>query len=299
MKILFRLLKFGLILLAIVLALAAVGAWFIQVKEQRNVIYSQIGNQKLHLDLYEPARRWGKSRPAVLLVHGGAWAVGSKDEFREIGLNLARLGYVAIAVQYRLVTETGNKWPAQLDDCQRAVRWVRAHAKELNVDPNRLGAIGGSAGGHLVACLGTMETRDNSDLQLAGYSSKVNCVVDMCGPTDLSDDLAPKVAEGAWTNDMIRNLLGVSGLTRPDIARAASPLYFVDAQSAPMLLIHGRQDPVVPLAQSEWLAAALQKSGVEVQTFYFNGGHGFEDGSSILECLKAIHQFLENHLKAR
>jgi len=291
-----RFLKVSLILLALLGGLIAVGAYFLRVKEHRNVVYSRINGQNLQVDIYEPANRFSDPRPAVLLIHGGAWATGSKDEFREPARNLARLGYVAIAVQYRLVTETTNPWPAQLDDCQRAVRWVRAHAKDYHVDPNRIGALGGSAGGHLAACLGTMETRDNSDPELARYSSKVTCVVNLCGPSDLSDDLAPKVAEGAWTNERIRILLGHSAKERPDIARAASPLYCVNAQSAPTLICHGRQDPIVPLDQSEWFVEALQKTGVEAKLLVHNGGHGFNDSEAILQFLKETRTFLDRHL---
>lgn len=291
-----RFLQIFLILLALSGGLILAGATFLGLKEHRDVVYSCVNGQELRLDIYEPINPFSQSRPAVLLIHGGAWAAGSKDEFRDTARNLARLGYVAIAVQYRLVTETTNQWPSQLDDCQRAVRWVRAHAKDYRIDPNRVGAMGGSAGGHLAACLGTMETRDNSDPELAGYSSKVACVVDLCGPTDLSDDFSLKVAEGAWANDRVRILLGHSAKERPDLARAASPLYDVNAHSAPTLISHGRNDSIVPLDQSEWFVTALQKAGVEAQLLVHDGGHGFEDGEAILKFLHETQIFLKRHL---
>lgn len=267
------------------------------VTKKLDVVYGEAGGQKLLLDVYEPATGGSKLRPAVVVVHGGAWSAGDRKEGAEIGTQLARLGYVAFSIEYRLVTETADHWPAQLDDCQRAVRWVRARAAEYRIDPRRVGALGGSAGGHLVACLGTRETRDNSDPALASYSSRPTCIVDLAGPTDLTEDLAPKVKEGAWCNEMIRILLGATPAAQPAQARSASPLFDADAHSAPALILAGKTDPIVPLDHAERFAAALQKAGIEAKLVTHDGGHGFDDAWSLVRCYLEMKGFLARHLR--
>ena len=129
---------------------------------ERDVQYGQVNGQKLLLDVYRPAA--GQAlRPAVLFVHGGGWSMGSKENFKDEAMGLAKFGYVTFSIDYRLAADGRNLWPAQLDDTQRAVRWVRAHADKYHIDPQRIGALGHSAGGQLVAFLGTRDTRDNSD----------------------------------------------------------------------------------------------------------------------------------------
>lgn len=265
-------------------------------KTELNVSYGTADGQKLLLDIYEPTGKVSGLRPAMIVVHGGAWSAGDKEEFADISKALAGLGYVTFSINYRLVTPTTNKWPAQLDDCQRAVRWVRAHASQYGIDPARIGALGGSAGGHLVACLGTMETRDNSDKDLAAYSSRVTCVVDMAGPTDFTVDLAPQVAEGAWTNEQIAILLGTTFAKNPGGVKAASPLFRVDAKSAPELIVHGRKDTVVPLDQAQRFADALKKAGVEAKLLVLDCGHGFEGTESLALFLVEMQTFLAKQL---
>ena len=109
-----------------------------------------------------------------------------------MGQFLASYGLAAFAVDYRLLQGTHNRWPAQLDDVQRAVRWVRANAAKYGVSPNRIGAFGHSAGATLASLLGMEETRDNSDASVAKYSSKVQAVVDVSGPSDFTTFLGPE-----------------------------------------------------------------------------------------------------------
>lgn len=258
------------------------------------VEYGEAGDVKLMLDVYQPPTPAKVLRPAVILVHGGAWAAGSRADCRQSGQWLAAKGYVAFAVSYRLVKNGRNKWPAQLNDVQRAVRWVRAHANEYQVDPERIGAFGGSAGGHLVACLGTMDTLDNSDPALAAFSSRVTCVVDLCGPTDLTEDFEPKVARGKWCNEVVENLLG--GKERKG-AREASPLFQVDPRTSPFLIFHGRKDDIVPLDQSERLFTALTAADIPAELVVFDGGHAIEKQEEILDFITRTDRFLRTHLK--
>lgn len=263
--------------------------------KKSDVPYGVVEAKKLLLDIYQPVPLGAELRPGVLVIHGGGWSAGDKSEGRDLAKFLVKHGYVVFSINYRLVTETTDPWPAQLDDTQRAVRWVRAHSSAYGVDPKRLAAIGGSAGGHLVACLATMPTRDNSDQSLASYSSCPTCVVMMCGPTDLTDDFSKKVKEGAWTNEVIRVLLGHPKDYKP-VARTASPLFFVNSHTSPTLIIQGNKDPIVPLDQAERFDSALKKADVESELFVFNGGHGFDDLKSLVQSMNKIKDFLNRHL---
>jgi len=261
-----------------------------QVQVQKDIVYGEAGGQKLLLDIYAPAAQ-GQKRPVMLLVHGGAWVAGDKQGSAFIGEFLARHGYVALGIDYRLATDTANKFPAQLDDAQRAVRWTRAHAAEYGIDPARLGALGDSAGGHLVSLLGMMDTRDNSDAALSAYSSRVACVVDLYGPADLTQPMT-EPAQG-----MVAKFLGKTPQEAPDLYRAASPRFHIDKKTAPFLIFHGTADPLVPPAQSETLRRALQDAGIEATLIEFEGqGHGFRKKESLEKLAAATLDFLQKHL---
>lgn len=258
-----------------------------------DIVYGEAGGEKLMLDIYTPvANPAGPTkRPAVVLVHGGGWSAGSRKGFTDMARGAAKLGMVGITVSYRLVKGDTNHWPAQLDDVQRAIRWIRAHAEEYGIDPERIGAIGQSAGGHLVACLGTRDTRDNSDAALAGYSSRVECVVNMCGPSDLTD------VQSAQGEQIVRGFLGKEGEALQAAARDASPLFFVDGKSAPMLLIHGQKDDLVPPSHAEKLYAALQKAGVEAEYLNFpEAGHSFTRKEDAEKMITTMIAFLKKQL---
>lgn len=284
--------RFLIILSALLLPLA--GCKEAAPKPQATVPYDEREGRKLEMDVYLPSAPAEGLRPAVLLVHGGGWSAGHRRDFSWIGQWLASRGYVAFSTSYRLVTADGNHWPAQLDDVQRSVRWIRAHAAEYQVDPNRIGALGASAGGHLVACLGMLDTRDNTDATLAAHSSRVACVVDLCGPTDLTEDLRPKVPKGEWCNGIIDSLLGNK---KREGAREASPLFLVDGKSAPFLIFHGSKDDIVPLDQSQRLEAALKAAGVEAELVTMDSGHSFANATQIQDFMKRTEKFLETHLK--
>lgn len=284
--------RFLIILCALLFPL--VGCKSAAPKPQATVPYDEREGRKLEMDVYLPPAAADGLRPAVLLVHGGGWAAGHRRDFSWIGQWLAAKGYVAFSTSYRLVTEDENHWPAQLDDVQRSVRWIRAHAADYQVDPARIGALGASAGGHLVACLGTMDTRDNSDAALSAFSSRVACVVDLCGPTDLTEDMRPKVPKGEWCNGIIDSLLGNKNRGG---ARGASPLFLVDGKSSPFLILHGKRDDIVPLDQSQRMEAALKAAGVQAELVTMDCGHAFENATQIQDFMKRTEKFLETHLK--
>ena len=258
---------------------------------KHNVVYGVAAGQKLVLDIYQPKGVTGL-RPALLFVHGGGWAAGSKETFGDASANMTKQGYVTFAINYRLIQNGKNLWPAQLDDVQRAVRWIRAHAADYHVDPTRIGAIGHSAGGHLVACLATRETRDNADPTLSAYSSRVTCAVDMSGPVDLT------VSDNPQADGIIAALLGGKNTEKPALARDASPLFFVDAMTAPVLIIHGRCDTLVAVRHAEQFEAALHRAGVETQSLIFSDeGHGFTKKENSTRMIVEAVAFLKKYLK--
>ena len=213
-----------------------------------DVPYASVNGSDLLLDIYQPVVQAGAgNRPAVLLIHGGGWSNLDKSTMRGMGQFLARSGFVGFAVDYRLLHGEENRWPAQLDDVQRAVRWVRANAAKYGVNPERLGAFGHSAGAQLAALLGMEDTRDNSDPALAKYSSRVQAVVDVSGPTDFTTDHDPDSIA------FLANFLGVDYSKHPEVWRDASPAFHVSKGDAPFLIMHGTQDESVSISQSQEL----------------------------------------------
>ncbi len=263
------------------------------VTEQHDVVYGTTQDAKLLLDAYLPTGE-GK-HPAVIMIHGGAWAFGDKRFYAGMCQALAQKGFAAFSINYRLMP--AFRYPAPLDDSQRAVRWIRAHASEYNVDPQRIGALGDSAGGYLVAMLGARDTRDNSDTALAAFSSRVQCVVDFYGPTDFTPAATPASlsAQGA---PIVAAFLGKRPTEAPELYRDASPIVYVDKSTAPFLILHGTGDTLVPPDQSERLYRSLKKAGVEANLIeLYQVGHGYLNPVSPGQSGLLALDFLTSHLK--
>jgi len=236
---------------------------------QENIPYASVNGSALHLDVYEPAGRGNRTRPAVVLIHGGGWVSLDKRTMRGMGQLLARARFVAYSVDYRLLQGDQNRWPAQLDDVQRAVRWVRAHAGQYGVNPERIGAFGHSAGAQLAALLGMEDTRDNSDPALASYSSKVQAVVDVSGPTDFIRDHESEVG-------FLTDFFGAPYSVHPEVWREASPVFHAAKDDAPFLIVHGTEDQAVPMSQAQELFEKLQAAGVPASFVKVNDAHTFQ-----------------------
>jgi acetyl esterase/lipase len=239
------------------------------VSVEANVPYGVQNGEKLLLDVYQPSGNSPHPRPGVVLIHGGGWTSLDKSTMRGMGQFLARSGLVAISVDYRLLEGKENRWPAQLDDVQRSVRWLRANALKYDVNPDRIGAFGHSAGAQLAALLGMEDTRDNSDAALAQYSSRVQAVVDVSGPSDFTTDRIP---DG---DAFLTELLGADYTEHPEIWRGASPAFHVSKACAPFLIVHGTKDPQVPLTQAQELFEKLNEAGVPVKLVTMDDGHTF------------------------
>ncbi len=234
-----------------------------------NVEYGSLNGQKLLLDVYQPGGKLDHPRPAVILIHGGGWIGFDKSTMQRMGQFLARAGFVAFSVDYRLFHGTENRWPAQLDDVQRSVRWVRANAAKYNVDPSHIGAFGHSAGAQLASLLGMLDTRDNSDPALAKYSSRVQAVVDVSGPTDFTVD---NDKDG---DAFLEAFLGADFAHHPDVWRDASPVFHVSKSNAPFLIVHGTQDTDIPISQAQELFDKLHEANVQVELVKIEDGHTF------------------------
>jgi acetyl esterase/lipase len=259
------------------------------VKALRDLSYVEGGHERNRLDLYLPEKAEGRL-PLVVWIHGGAWRAGNKD--RCPAVYLVGKGYAVASINYRLSQHA--VFPAQIEDCKAAIRWLRANAAKHHLDPDHIGVWGESAGGHLVAMLGT--TGNVKDLDGTGgnldQSSRVQCVVDWFGPANL----ATMGRQADRPDTPVAQLIGGPVQENREKARKASPLTYVSKDSAPFLIMHGDQDDVVPLAQSEALAAALKKAGVEVTLQVVKGNKHGGPGFGSPENRKLIDDFFARHL---
>lgn len=262
-----------------------------QLTVEHDVPYSTIGGQTLGLDIYERRDPSSDLRPAVIAIHGGGWTSYDKTAMREVSTFLARCGFVAFAVDYRLLHGNENLWPAQLDDVQRAVRWIRAHAAKYGVDRDRIGAFGYSAGGQLAALLGMEDTRDNSDPALARYSSRVEAVVDVSGPSDFTTD------RNADDDAFFTTFFGGDYEHHPEIWQDASPVFHVSRKAAPFLIVHGTRDVTVSIAQAQELADKLKRARVHVEFVKVEDGHDFESPDSLTRLTHETRNFFAQYLR--
>jgi acetyl esterase/lipase len=240
----------------------------------RDLPYAQAGSKSLLLDLYLPAA--SEPAPVIVWMHGGAWRQGNKDN-PPGAVRLPGRGYALASISYRLSHEA--LFPAQIHDCKAAVRWLRAHASEYNLDADRIGAWGASAGGHLAALLGTTGHRHDleGDLGNPGISSRVQAVCDFFGPSDfLRMNDSPGSQDHNAADSPESQLVGGPIQERPDAVARANPITYIRADAAPFLIVHGDRDPLVIPGQSRLLYDALLRAGVEATLFFVPGaGHGF------------------------
>lgn len=233
-----------------------------------NIPYGPLAGERL--DLCTP-QSISTPHPGVLLIHGGGWVGGDKVYYDSLCSSLASYGFITASINYRLAPR--HIWPAQLVDAQLAVRWLRSQAPQFRLDPRRLCAFGRSAGGHLAIFLGVLSSIHPGDEAklLTNESPKVSCVVDEFGPTDLATMLSTK-----YQRSIISALLaGATVQKNPALYRDASPLFDVSSLSAPMIIVQGTQDVVVPASQSLALEQKLQQAHVPVQYISYKGDHAF------------------------
>ena len=272
------------------------------IKMERDIAYIEGGDEAQKLDLYIPTTGDGPF-PVVIMIHGGGFMFGDKADGAGLtGVDqLLEAGYAVSSINYRLSGEA--QWPAQIHDAKAAVRYLRAVAAEYNLDPENFGAWGASAGGNLVALLGTtcgVAELEGAELGNADQSSCVQAVVDWFGPIDfLQLDAQFEGTECAQNHDAADSpesmLVGAPIQTVPDVVATTNAMNYVDAEDAPFLIQHGSADCNIPPVQGQNLADAL---GADKATYYLidGAGHGGEQFATP-ENLQLVVEFLNQHLK--
>jgi acetyl esterase/lipase len=257
----------------------------------RDVEYGTGGGRALKLHVLRPKAPASVPMPVVVWVHGGGWSGGNRDGGIGRLAPLAQKGYFCASIEYRLSGEA--PFPAQIEDCKCSIRFLRAKAKQFQLDPDRIGVWGSSAGGHLVALLGT--SGYVKELEGKGgwpeQSSRVQAVCDFCGPIDLLALGAKGGAKGP-----IGKLFGAAPQDVKDKATQANPITHLKSDAPPFLIVHGEKDTTVPMAQSELLRDALKKAGVPV-TLHVAAGQGHGLGGP--ELARLVQEFFDRRLANR
>lgn len=268
-------------------------------KALTDLVYKQVGGHALLLDLFLPEEA-SEPLPLIIYIHGGGWERGSRHQCP--ALSLIPKGFAVASIDYRFSQEA--PFPAQIEDCKAAVRWLRANAAKYNLDPERFGAWGTSAGAHLAALLGTSGgvkelEGDGDNLQ---YSSRVQAVCASAAPSDLtqfgmdgSDGTPARPRIGQRGEEALTSLFGGSK-NKGALAAMASPIRYISADDPPFLLVHGAEDRVVPVEQSRRFYAALQKAGVTASLKIIpNQGHQ----GALWGAVPDAEAFFESTLKKR
>mgnify|MGYP000889894505 FL=1 len=262
-----------------------------KIETKFDITYTKVGDTELKLDLARPAEGDGPF-PAVVAIHGGGWRAGNKSHMRPFLLELAKRGYVAISPQYRFAPQ--DRFPAQIHDVKASVRWLRAHASEYKVNPDKVGAMGVSAGGHLALMLGVTDADDGleGDVAKDAPSSRVQAVVNIVGPSDLLAKDLPEVSKG-----ILKEFLGGTVEEKHEAASKASPVTYVTKDDPPVLTFQGTKDELVPHTQAVLLAEAQSKHGVPGRVELLVGaGHGFPK-AEIERASTRMFNFFDEYLK--
>ncbi len=257
------------------------------------IVFRKLPDCEVKCDVYQPES--DVALPAIIMIHGGAWRHGSKLAMVRHARRVARVGYVVVSINYRLAPK--YPWPAQIDDCQYAVRWLKKNAQTYNVDAERIGVFGYSAGGHLAALLGTVsgegdppidESLSVDDEELEGFSPAVRAVAVGGAPCEFS-----------WLDEeseVLKYWMGGSRKSLPEKYRRASPIEYVTADDAPFFIFHGTADMLVPVQSPKDFHQALKARGV-ASTLLTVDGAGHLATFSRADLLKQIIPFFDNHLQ--
>jgi acetyl esterase/lipase len=260
--------------------------------------YAAPAGEALLMDLRVPDGRG--PHPVILYLHSGAWITG--DRTGGPAIRQATRGYAVASIDYRLAP--AHIWPAQVEDAKAAIRWLRANAARFDLDPNRIGVFGASAGGHIAAILGTsggVDSLEGLALGNAQFSSKVKVVVDFYGPTDLlkiEEQKLPCIPlDGNSPNMPPSLLMGCPIQQCKDKTATANPITYVTKDDPPFLILHGMLDCLVPWKQSVILQEALERTGVDSRLILLpsgeHGGRQFDTPAN----KQAVDDFLDKHLR--
>jgi len=259
--------------------------------------YAGSGNPRQMLDLFLPKEPKADGKlPVLVFIHGGGWTGGDRAKSAGAVVPFVASGnFAGITVSYRLSPEA--HWPAQIHDCKAAIRWIRGHAEEFGLDPERIAVWGTSAGGHLVSLLGTTQGIAELEGEIGPFlaqSSQVTCVINQCGPQDFSKALMFSDGKPVVEDPAVVALIGGSVAGHPDLIKAVSPVTYVTPHDAPFLTLHGMKDQRVDFVQATIIETALEAAGVSsILIGVAEGGHGLNH-----PALKdRITTFLDRHLR--
>ena len=268
---------------------------------EKDRVYATVDGVDLLYDFAVPPEGNGPF-PFVLCIHAGGWQLGNKKSYRDIVKELAGKGYAAATIEYRLTPD--HKWPAQLEDVQRAVDFFRTNAAKFKIDPARIGVVGDDAGAHLALMLALTAAEKEAGKPVA-QSHKVQAVVNFFAPLDLrewrvtSSWVETKIRIGFFksSEQIIIDFLGTGDRTAPIYAEV-SPITHVAAGAPPILTFIGTEDPLVPVAQAQAFHAALKQAGVEEELVIVEGqDHDRENINHDDKAFERMYAFFDKHLK--
>ncbi|HYV30487.1 MAG TPA: alpha/beta hydrolase fold domain-containing protein, partial [Candidatus Binatia bacterium] len=254
--------------------------------------YANPDNQHLQLNIARP-KNSDHLLPCVLCIHGGGFRAGNRDSYNPLLIKLADRGYVAVSTSYRLTPK--YQFPAAIFDVKAAVRWLKANASVYQIDPDRIGVTGDSAGGHLAQFLGVTAEVQQFEGDEGNYaqSTRIACVVNKYGPSDFTKSYGKSVDAA----EVLPLWLGGNLETAREKHILSSPLNWVTPASAPTLILHGTDDKYVAYEQGVWMRDRLKSCGVHVEMLTLEGaGHGFK-GEDAERAEAAMFAFLDNQLK--
>jgi acetyl esterase/lipase len=258
---------------------------------ENDIEFAKVGERSLKLDLYRPKNTPVKPVPGIIVIYGGSWKGGKKADMRGYGIHYAQLGYVAACIEYRLTKEASH--PSQVTDCKAGVRWMRANAEKYNIDPNKLCAMGNSAGGHLAMMVGYTDQKElEGDYGNPGVSSRVQAVIEYYGPADLTLENARDVGP------VVALMGGKKFADDPEPYKLESPLFSLTKDDPPTLVLHGTIDTVVSVKQSDVLVEKLKELGIAHDYVRLEGWpHAMDIAIPVFEyCTWHIDRFLEKNL---
>jgi acetyl esterase/lipase len=262
-----------------------------EVDYKPDITYATVEGEELKLDLASP-KGLDHPVPAIVVIHGGGWMGGKRQDMAPIAKQVAAHGYVAPTISYRFAPK--HRFPAQIEDVKAAVRYLRANAKELNIDPEKIGAMGVSAGGHLSMMLGTMDSGDGLEGNGGNpeQSSKVQAVVNYVGPVNLIIDKYTDTQ-----TQILTAFLGGPPKDKTDDCRRASPITYINKGDAPILSFFGTDDPLISYDQAFQITTALDDADVPGRVELLLGaGHGWI-GKELDRTMGATLGFFDQHLK--
>jgi len=246
----------------------------------KGLVYKQIDSIDLKLDIYR-SKNLRKAVPVLIFIHGGGWSKGKRSDYLPYLLDYALKDYVTVTVSYRL-SGVAN-FPAALEDVKCAVRWIRENAEEYLIDPNKIAVIGGSAGGHLAMMLAYTNDDEYTEECPDSISSKVNAVVNIYGPVDLTTPYARERGESS-------SFLGYTYKENPEIYKVASPCTYVSSDDPPTLTFHGTIDSLVPVSQADSLHKWLDKAGIP------NEYHRLKGWPHTMDISKKVNDYCQYYM---